>query len=244
METYDQNGSEIQPHRVTSTHGRDHHHLSKHLSFETKKGSAWQVTLTDSAFAKTSKASFQCCRLAWINVLTVTGSQNWRIVATQRERWKAAAHAARLPAAPEAGGAEPHSQSFPESRWRGLRSGCLCWRFGVSVNLEVHSKEKMILREHLLQSDICPKHLVFFSSPMALLTVVLLYASVIVIRFKSTAPNLSHGHTVWLPIVERETRLFQGRFLFGVPNVILQAQGRPSRLKHDSRRLQWSASLS
>lgn len=169
METYDQNGSEIQPHRVTSTHGRDHHHLSKDLSFETKKGSAWQVTLTDSAFAKTSKASFQCCRLAWINVLTVTGSQNWRIVATQRERWKAAAHAARLPAAPEAGGTEPHSQSFPESRWRGLRSGCLCLRFGVSVNLEVHSKEKMILREHLLQSDICPKHLMFFSSQMALL---------------------------------------------------------------------------
>ena len=65
--------------RVTSTHDSDHQPMTVTIN-------PWQVTLTDAAFAKTSKASFQCCRLAWINVLTVTGSQRWRIVATQRER--------------------------------------------------------------------------------------------------------------------------------------------------------------
>ena len=104
----------------------------------------------------------------------------------------------------------------------------------------------MILREHLLQSDICPKHPVLkLPNGFIKKTVVLLYASVIVIRWKNLQPPICHMDTQSdYPWSNGKLDFSKAGFFLGFQMLILQAQGGPSRLKHDSQRLQWAASLS
>ena len=232
METYDQNGSEIQPHIPGHINPwqwppppRQRRPFQKSI-FRNKKRQCMAGHTHGLRFCQNIKGQ--------LPVLSVGMDQR-----TDRHRITELAN--RGDATRKVKGCGPcgtftcrawgrwcwPSQSFPESRWRGLRSGCLCLRFGVSVNLEVHSKEKMILREHLLQSDICPKHLMFFSSQMALLRK--LWFSFMLQWLSSAEKIYSPQFVTWTHSLTTHGRTGNSTFprpvLFGVPNVNLPGPG-------------------